>query len=401
LAATELSPAELLRACKSVEGALGRPAPGSSGYVQNGPRTLDIDIVLYGDDPRMDWTVERGDMGNGVDLEVPHPRFRGREFVLAPLSDLLGGGFLTGGRTLHEMRAALPEGDRAAVVVPLPRDRVLRMDRSVVMGILNATPDSFSDGGLGLDRDIEVAVASALRMVEEGADIIDIGGESTRPGAREVHPDEEMRRTVPLIEALRRVSDVPISIDTRHAACARAAVGAGADLINDVSGGTFDPHMLPAAAEVAVPVCLMHMRGTPETMASLQGYDDVVAEVGEGLCALARQAESAGVPRWAQVLDPGIGFAKDAEGSLALVRHADRIQRLCDGAPLLLGPSRKGFLRAITGEENPVERDFGTAAACAAAATYRGTGPCHIYRVHNVRGVRQALMVADALSGVK
>jgi len=277
------------------------------------------------------------------------------------------------------------------------------------MGILNATPDSFSDGGRH-GGSADSAAEEALRMIGDGADVIDVGGESTRPGAVFVSGEEEIRRTVPVIERIRRVSDVPISIDTRRSAVARAAIEAGADIVNDVSGGTHDPDMLPAVAEMRVPVILMHMRGTPKTMQTMTEYHDVVGEVAESLKERSQAAEAAGIPRWAQVLDPGIGFAKDLEGNLSLLKASGpggRLRDIVGDVPLLLGPSRKGFIGRIVKEDRAEERDFGSVAACLAGIYQhnliggRGDGGCTILRVHNVRGVRQAAMIADAIQGAR
>lgn len=201
-----------------------------------------------------------------------------------------------------------------------------------------------------------------------------------------------------------KVSDVCISIDTRHAAVARAAVEAGADIVNDVSGGTFDPDMLSTVAELGVPIILMHMRGTPETMQTLTNYDNVIENVAEGLLERSRAAEACGIPKWLQVLDPGIGFAKDMRGNLSLLKNLGKLRSLLNGSPLLVGTSRKGFIGRITGEEKAEERDYGTVAANVAALCIEQTenksddsDVCTILRVHNVRATKQALSLLDAL----
>jgi len=201
-------------------------------------------------------------------------------------------------------------------------------------------------------------------MVEDGAGIIDIGGEATRPGAVDVE------RVIPVIRRLREVSDIPISIDTRNAKVAKAAIKAGADIINYVSGGLHDPFMLLTIASLQVPIILMHMRGTPQTMQTMTNYDDVVTDVANALLARSKAAEEVDVPRWLQVLDPGIGFAKDLAGNLSLSKGVmgRRLRSdggLLDGFPMLLGPSWKGFICKLIGEENdPERRGFGTVAAC-------------------------------------
>jgi dihydropteroate synthase len=269
------------------------------------------------------------------------------------------------------------DGRRAARGGHRDRANLLASGRTAVMGILNVTPDSFWDGGR--HAGLQAAVARAREMVDEGADLIDVGGESTRPGAAEVGVDEEIARTAPVIEGVASLG-VPISIDTRKATVAKAALDAGASLVNDVSGGTFDPAMLPLVADRHVPVVLMHMRGTPKTMDDLTDYNDVVDDVRAELGARVRDAKHAGVDGSQIVLDPGLGFAKTVDRSVELVR---RIQELrADGFPLLVGPSRKRF---IGGAE--ADRLAGTLAVCAWLAAHR----VDIVRVHDVAEVRRVV----------
>jgi dihydropteroate synthase len=257
-----------------------------------------------------------------------------------------------------------------------------------LMGVVNATPDSFSDGGRFLDPD--AAVAHALRLAEEGADLVDVGGESTRPGAAPVPVEEELRRVVPIVERLRaRGFPLPISVDTSKGAVARAALAAGADLVNDVAG-LADPELARAVAEAGVPAVLMHGRGTPADMASRAVYGDVVAEVAEELEASLRRAEAAGVPRDRIVLDPGIGFAKTAAQSVELLARVGELRAL--GRPLLVGPSRKSFIGALTGAPPP-ERLAGTLAAVTACVL----AGVELLRVHDVAAARQAAAVGAAL----
>jgi dihydropteroate synthase len=257
-----------------------------------------------------------------------------------------------------------------------------------VMGVLNATPDSFSDGGAFLDPD--AAAARAFAMAEEGADLVDVGGESTRPGAPEVPAAEEIRRVVPVIARLRaRGFPLPVSVDTRKGAVARAALAAGADLVNDVSGLS-DPDLARAVAEAGAPAVLMHMRGTPADMASRAVYRDVVAEVREELRAALGRAVAAGIPEERLVLDPGIGFAKTAEQSLALLARLAELRSL--GRPLLVGPSRKSFIGKVTGA--PVEARLPGTLAAVAAAVLAGA---EIVRVHDVGPAREAARVAAAI----
>jgi dihydropteroate synthase len=259
-----------------------------------------------------------------------------------------------------------------------------------LMGIVNATPDSFSDGGLFLDAD--AAVAQAQRLAEEGADLVDVGGESTRPGAPAVPADEEIRRVVPVIERLRaRGFGLPISVDTTKGAVARAALAAGADLVNDVAA-LADPDLARAVAEAGVPAVLMHMRGTPADMATRAVYGDVVADVARELEAAIGRAGAAGVARERILLDPGIGFAKTAEQSVELLARLPELRAL--GRPLLVGPSRKSFIGKVTGA--PVgERLPGTLAAVAACVL----AGVEILRVHDVAAARQAALVAAAIRG--
>ncbi len=259
--------------------------------------------------------------------------------------------------------------------------------RTCVLGILNTTPDSFSDGGLhaGLDA----ALAAAQRMESEGADWIDIGGESTRPGAVEVEIDEEIRRVVPVIEGLRRRSAIRISIDTRKAAVAEAALDAGADVINDVSALS-DPGMAALAARRGVPIVLMHMRGTPETMQGDTRYGDVTDEVVAFLGDRANAARNAGVADDRIVLDPGIGFGKSAAGSLRLLRDLAVFRRI--GRPILIGASRKSFIGKVT--DLDVDERLEASLAVAAHAVSQGA---HLIRAHDVRPTRRAVDIMDAM----
>lgn len=265
--------------------------------------------------------------------------------------------------------------------------RSLPLDRAIIAGILNITPDSFSDGGRHLT--VPAAVLAARRMKDQGADLLDVGGESTRPAASPVSEAEELARVIPVIGALAEV-DLPISVDTRRSAVARAAVAAGAEIVNDVSGLEYDPRMAETVAELGVGVIIMHMRGEPHTMDARAVYEDVVAEVVEELDKRRTVALNAGVRSSHLVLDPGLGFAKKPEHNLAILRHLEAIVAL--GHPVMVGPSRKRFLGVITGK-SVEERDGATAAACV-AARMRGAS---LFRVHDVAASRVALDVADAI----
>jgi dihydropteroate synthase len=257
-----------------------------------------------------------------------------------------------------------------------------------IVGVLNVTPDSFSDGGRYLDP--EAGVEHALRLAAEGADVIDVGGESTRPGAPEVPEEEEMRRVLPVLERLARDRfPVPISVDTSRAAVARAALDAGAAMVNDVRG-LADPGLARVVAEAGVPVVLTHMRGTPRDMRDRAVYRDVVAEVRSELADAMARAIGAGIEEDQILLDPGIGFAKTPEQSVVVLARLAELTQL--GRPLYVGPSRKSFIGTITGAP-PSERLAGTLAAVTAAVL----GGATFLRVHDVAAARQAARVAAAL----
>ncbi|MDD3276300.1 MAG: dihydropteroate synthase [Kiritimatiellales bacterium] len=260
--------------------------------------------------------------------------------------------------------------------------------KTLIMGILNATPDSFSDGGKF--QTLELAVARGLAMVKEGADIIDIGGESTRPGAAPVQPLEEIARTVPIIGKLREKTNALISIDTRHAATARAAVAAGADMINDISA-LADPEMVHVAAETGAGLVLMHMQGTPETMQKNPRYSDVVSNVWNFLEERMAFAVERGVAPEQICLDPGIGFGKTEEHNLALLNGIPALAAA--GRPVLIGASRKSFIGRITGREKPSDRLAGSL-ALAAFSVLRGA---QILRVHDVKESCDAVRLVDTL----
>ncbi|MEP7044586.1 MAG: dihydropteroate synthase [Dokdonella sp.] len=266
--------------------------------------------------------------------------------------------------------------------------RPLALDRARICGIVNITEDSFSDGGRFLDP--QQAIAHALRLVEEGADLLDVGGESTRPGAASISADEEIARVVPVIAALLQHTAVPISIDTSKPAVMRAAVAAGAGLINDVYALRRDG-ALDAAAELGVPVCLMHMQGEPATMQDAPDYDDVVADVHRFLAERLFAAQMAGIDKKKILIDPGFGFGKTLQHNLALLRGLDRFPEL---APVMAGLSRKATIGTLTGRAAPADRAAGSAAA-ALIAVQRGA---IIVRVHDVAITRDALAVWQAVA---
>lgn len=254
------------------------------------------------------------------------------------------------------------------------------------MGIVNVTPDSFSDGGRHFSK--AAAAAHALRLVEEGADIIDVGGESTRPGAEPVSLPEELRRVLPVIEEIRKTSSIPISIDTRNAAVAEEALSAGADMINDISALSHDPRMADIAVAFKVPVVLMHMKGIPETMQRHPFYTDVVGEVASRFRERISFARTAGISQI--VLDPGIGFGKRLEDNLTLLANLSTFTSF--GLPLLVGTSRKAFLGALT-SAGIEDRLPGTIASCLIAVQ----NGVNLLRVHDVKEVRAGLQIAEAI----
>jgi dihydropteroate synthase len=259
--------------------------------------------------------------------------------------------------------------------------------RTYIMGILNVTPDSFSDGGQYFD--LASAIAQGQKLVAEGADVLDIGGQSTRPGATIVPLAEELRRVIPVVKALAPIVNVPISIDTTRSVVAAEALAAGATWVNDVSGGTDDPELLPVVARSGATVVLMHRRGNPQTMQSLTDYDDLIGEVHEFLARQRDKAQQLGITQI--IIDPGIGFAKNTEQNLTLLRELSRFRDL--NCPLLVGPSRKSFIGHILNQPDPQQRVWGTAAACCAAIAHGAD----IVRVHDVAAIRQVVQVADAI----
>jgi dihydropteroate synthase len=268
--------------------------------------------------------------------------------------------------------------------------------RGAIVGIVNATPDSFSDGGAFLDP--SAACAQGLKLLEEGASLLDVGGESTRPGSHPVSAEEELRRVAPVVKALRQQTDAPISIDTSKAAVAEACLSEGADIINDVTALEGDPRMGKVVASAGAGLILMHMQGTPETMQLDPSYpqDDVVGDVAKYLSARRKAALGCGVDSAAIILDPGLGFGKTVEHNLALIRGIPSLIKI--GSPILLGHSRKSFLGKITGGENQSASEGRLAAGLAVTALARSLG-ASLFRVHDVRPHLDALHMAEGLMG--
>eukprot|EP01041_Mallomonas_annulata_P008275 gene8275-17029_t len=363
---TSLSPMNLLKELKNIEDSIGREK-----NFRYGPRCIDLDILLYDSDAL-----------STSELQIPHPRLHERAFVLQPLMDinpnichpLLG-------MSISQLFGLLPPENIAEMkrVIPIANSyrehskllEVSKNSKVIIMGILNVTPDSFSDGGSYTS--IEDAVLQAKQMVIDGADIIDIGGASSRPGAATVSIEEEIERTTPIIKAIRSSGmDTIISIDTNNSKVAQHAIDAGADIINDISGGNDDENMINIASQYGVPMIFMHMRGTPQTMTTMTEYTDLISDISNELNISLEKASCNGLlPKWLQIVDPGIGFAKSAEQNIALLR-ADNIRNLrhkLGDRPMLVGASRKGFLGKLTATADPKDRDWATAgASCAAVA---------------------------------
>ncbi|MBU0984466.1 MAG: dihydropteroate synthase [candidate division Zixibacteria bacterium] len=287
-------------------------------------------------------------------------------------------------------KQTLTKPEEIKQVIPLAAGRQLELSRPLVMGILNVTPDSFSDGGRYTG--VEQAVNRALQMAEEGADIIDIGGESSRPGAEPVDAEVEMHRVVPVIEALRWKSDVCVSVDTYRAQTARAAIDAGADIVNDISALRLDTAMVELVAERKVPVVLMHMQGTPRNMQIDPVYEDCVREVGDFFVNRLEFCKRHGVDKTKVVLDPGIGFGKNLSHNLELLGHLDEFTQY--GCPILVGASRKSFIGMLNPAGGSADQRLGGSLAAAVLAVLAGAG---IVRVHDVAETVEALKVVQAM----
>jgi dihydropteroate synthase len=289
----------------------------------------------------------------------------------------------------REIDRALGAYGRHQFVVRLGSRELALGPRPALVGVVNVTPDSFSDGGQCLDP--KAAIAHGQQLVAEGADVLDIGGESTRPGAKPVAEDEELARVLPVIRGLAACVKTPLSIDTRHARTAREAVAAGACIVNDVTGLTGDPDMARAVAEMGAGLVIMHIRGDPKTMQQDPAYDNLMADICRFLRRGIVAAREAGVAEDRILIDPGIGFGKRLEHNLMILARLGQLRTL--GRPIMVGPSRKRFIGELTGVETPADRLFGTAAACALAVAQGALA----LRVHDVAEMRQAVAVAAAI----
>lgn len=322
-------------------------------------------------------------------LTIPHALMLERSFVLEPLTEIAP--------SLRHPRTNQPFASHLSV---LPEDPLTRYTpyippKTSIMAILNLTPDSFSDGG---KHSISTIVSTAQSLISAGATILDVGGASTRPGSVQPSEEEELSRVIPAIKRLREGGiTAPISVDTYRSAVARAAIEAGANIINDVAGGLMDSAMFRTVAELGVPIIIGHMRGTPETMGQLTEYpnNDIISGVARELEERIQEAESAGVKRWNIMLDPGLGFAKTSEHSVEILRRLKELKNVTAGGalPWVLGPSRKGFVGKITGENQACERKFGTASAVAACVA----GGADVIRVHDVAEMKKVTDMSMAI----
>jgi dihydropteroate synthase/2-amino-4-hydroxy-6-hydroxymethyldihydropteridine diphosphokinase len=390
---TELGPHELLAAVKQLEHELGRQPSRRWG-----PRLIDVDLLFY-DDLSL----------QSDSLILPHPSLPDRAFVLAPLADIAPDlVHPVTGQTVQAMLAAVDTSSVRRLEKPLageqlnaaPRPTFAWGTRTFVMGILNVTPDSFSgDGVLQRDDWLQAAVAQAQQFVADGADILDVGGESTRPGSVPVSEAEELARVLPVIEAIRPVVDVPLSVDTYRAAVARAALAAGADWINDVWALRMDAGMAGLVADAGCPVVLMHNRSKPKDVAQEErlggryvgvAYDDLIEDIKRELQERIDVALGAGVKPEQIIVDPGVGFGKTVAQNLKLINELHQFKAL--GYPILLGPSRKSFI-GYTLNLPPEERLEGTAATVAIGIA-RGAD---IIRVHDVRAMARVARMTDAI----
>jgi dihydropteroate synthase len=288
----------------------------------------------------------------------------------------------------HSLREILRNLSRAHYTIRCRKRTFTLGKRTLLMGVLNVTPDSFSDGGLFFDK--KTAIAHGLKMVEEGADFIDIGGESTRPGSKPLGLDEELRRVIPVIESLAKEVDAPISIDTYKSAVAKKAIEAGAQIINDISGLNLDPSLSQVAAKEDVPLVLMHIRGNPETMQKNIHYDSLFSEIIQYLRNSIQRAESAGVDPEQIIIDPGIGFGKTVEDNLLILKNLQEFKIL--GKPLLLGTSRKSFIGKILNAD-VTGRLEGTLSSIVVGAL----NGAHIIRCHDVLQAKRAIAITDAV----
>lgn len=381
------TPQQLLTKLKAIENGMGR-----TKVIDKGPRNIDLDILLHGNN-----------VHESKELTIPHKSMLEREFVLRPLCDLIPHQSHPNysGKTFHQHLKSLPHDPSMTTVTPFGGSLPLLKSsdpgrRTQVMSILNLTPDSFSDGGRHSPVP-DLILPTIQSHQAEGATIVDIGGQSTRPRAPQVSAEEEISRILPTIALARsRLPEIAISVDTYRHEVAEEAVACGADIVNDVSAGNMDARMLSAIARLGCTCILMHMRGDPSTMMHHADYPDgVIPTIASELLERVVVAEAAGIRRWRIILDPGIGFAKTEKQNLETLRHFDQLRNWpgLSSFPWLVGASRKGFIGRITGVKEASERSWGTAVAVAAAVQ----GGADIVRVHDVAEMVQVAKMADAI----
>ncbi|EMR08122.1 folic acid synthesis protein fol1 [Pneumocystis murina B123] len=382
---TSLHPEQLLFELQLIEKELGRVK-----VIDKGPRCIDLDIVFYG-----------RKIINSESLIVPHPRVLERSFVLKPLldisSDLV---HPVTGLSIASYFEKIVDHSIKPVLPFLYKNKSMNFSfrsykvPTYIMAILNLTPDSFFDGGI---HSCDSVLIDVKKFINAGATIVDIGGQSTRPGSHIIPLEEEIFRVIPAIKyLLKTYPDILISIDTFRSEVAEQAVKAGASLVNDISGGRYDPKMLSTVARLKVPICIMHMRGNFLTMDNLTDYGvDIIEQITIELEELLNSAEKSGIPRWNIILDPGLGFSKTFHQNIELLRRFNELKsKNCfNGLPWLLGPSRKRFTGFITGDNMPKDRIWGTATAVAASIS----GGCDIIRVHDVHEMYKISKMSDAI----
>ncbi|KAG5926260.1 hypothetical protein E4U42_003476 [Claviceps africana] len=385
---TDLEPLALLDELQAIEKHLGRRK-----LIDKGPRNIDLDILLYGDE------VVRHDR-----LNVPHVGISEREFVLRPLAELVPSKAFDPSKpekVIADYLKDLSVGQSLSSMTPIcatanPLTPLVHNRTTHVMAILNLTPDSFWDGG---KHNLQNLRRTVLNHIRGGATIIDVGGQSTAPGRAEVSTEEEASRVIPAIELIRSLPEarnIAISVDTYRSSVAARAIASGADVINDVSAGRLDAEMFPTVARLGKTICLMHMRGTPQTMKDLTDYKDgLIPTVASELLQRVSAAQEAGIRRWRIILDPGIGFAKTTAQNLEILRRLEELKSWpgLAGMPWLVGTSRKGFIGEITAAEEPSQRIWGTASTVAAAIR----GGADVVRVHDAAEMAKVARMADAI----
>ncbi|TLD38944.1 folic acid synthesis protein-like protein [Venturia nashicola] len=412
IVSTDKDPKALLIKLKSIEDRLGRVK-----VIEKGPRSIDLDVLLWNHDSYEDESTE-------LPISVPHKLMREREFVLRPLCELVPKEILPSPYAPYTFKNHLenllakgtlfadePSARKGSMSTQVqlspslpPLSPLDPYRKTEIMSILNVTPDSFSDGGVNDTTDMTSLKATITAHLENGAKIIDIGGQTSKPGAVSITAEEETSRILPAIKVIKEIAAAnkhyspAISIDTYRASVAKTAIEAGAHIVNDISASLLDADMLPTIAKLGCTYIMMHMRGTPSTMTNPENttYNgDLIQIIGSELLARVQAAEAAGIRRWRMILDPGIGFAKTKEQNLELLRRFGELRDFdgLQGIPWLVGTSRKGFIGKITGVEEAGERVMGTAVTVVAAIQ----GGADIIRVHDVKEMVEVQKMADAL----